>query len=210
MDDILEEKMPRQDQVVAVFMGFSGSGKDTQAGLLKDLLEKKDGPGSVLYIYTGEILRGMIKRGLFMSRIVDEKIIKVGAKAPDFLAIWSWADYLIQNFNGKEHLLFSSSPRTSLEAKTMDDLIEFLGIGRYFPIFLKVDREEASYRLKKRGRADDTDVVINSRLDYFAKHVEPALEYYRTESPNKLIEIDGNPRDPQKIHQNILQALGLK
>ncbi|QQG45843.1 MAG: nucleoside monophosphate kinase [Candidatus Niyogibacteria bacterium] len=196
--------------VVAVFMGLSGSGKDTQVVLLKEFLEKKHGLGSVLYVYTGEVLRNMIKRGLYLSKLTDEKVMRVGAKAPDFLAIWSWTHEIIEHFTGKEHLLFSSSPRTEIEARVMDDLVDFLGISPYYPIFLKVERDEAFRRLKERGRADDTDEVINNRLDFFEVHVGPAVEYYRTKSLNRLIEIDGNSRDPQKIHQNILKALGFE
>ncbi len=39
-----------------IFIGSSGAGKGTQAGLMKEFLEKRDGEGSVFYIYTGEHL----------------------------------------------------------------------------------------------------------------------------------------------------------
>ncbi len=40
-----------------LLFGRSGCGKGTQAKLLQDYLEKRDGPGSALYIYVGDKMR---------------------------------------------------------------------------------------------------------------------------------------------------------
>lgn len=195
--------------IIAEFMGFSGSGKDAQAALLRQALEKKYGEHSVLYVYTGENLRNAIKSGTYTARLIKEKVMDVGAKAPDFLAIWAWGQSFISALQEGQHILLSSSPRTLLEAKVLDDAASFYGTHKVYPIYLNVAREEAVSRLKARGRFDDIDETINARLSWFEAHVHPAIEYYRRESKNKLIEIDGNPRDPQKIHEAIKQAVGL-
>lgn len=192
-----------------MIIGYSGCGKDTQAGLIQKLLEEREGNDSVLYVYTGAHLREAEKLGTHTARLITEKIMRIGAKAPDFLAIWAWANDIIANLKEDHHLILSSSPRTVLESKVMDDAFEFYGRKNVFPIYLNVARKEAFDRLKARGRFDDTDEAINNRLDYFEKFVLPAVEYYRKESKNKLIEIDGNPRDPQKIHEDVKRALGL-
>ena len=153
------------EPMVFLFMGFSGSGKDTQACLVKELLEKKYGRGSVLWLSTGDMLRALVKSGSFAGKIVDEKVMKAGDIAPPFLATLLWAERIVEEFGPGRHVIFPSSPRTLNEARDIDDLISFFGIKKALPIFLNVDRDEAFRRLKLRGRADDTDEVINSRSE---------------------------------------------
>lgn len=200
-----------KDPYNVLFIGRSGSGKDTQAELLQKTLEGRFGEGSVLYIYTGEHLRELSEKHeeVFIAKLLKEKVMDVGGKAPDFLACWAWSEDIIYKLKSGQHTIFSSSPRTALEAKVMDEMFEFFDRKNVFPILVDVAREEAFWRLKNRGRADDTDQGINARLDFYEKYVAPVPEYYETESPNKLIRIDGNPRDIQKIHQDILKALRL-
>ena len=197
------------EPIMVFFIGLSGSGKDEQAGRLQAALEARDGEKSALYIYTGEILRTLVKTGSFVGQWVGENVMKTGAKAPDSLAVWAWQQALNEKFTGREHLLFSSSPRTVLEAQVFDDFAKAFGFARVYPIFLDVDRTVAFQRLMDRKRADDTPETINSRLDYFEVQVRPALDYFRGKSKHRLIVIDGNPTDRQKIHQDILKALNL-
>lgn len=194
-----------------IFFGRSGSGKGTQAELLKKYLEGKYGANSVLYVYTGAKLRELTgQKELLTARLVDEKVMKAGAKAPDFLAVWAWGDRLVKEMDEKKHLIVDGSPRTIMEAKMLDEAFLFYGQKKIFPLLIDVSREEAAKRMKKRGRADDTDKQIESRLAYYEEHVLPAVEYYKKESENKLIRIDGNPLDRELIHQNILKAVSLK
>ena len=193
-----------------LFIGFSGSGKDTQAHLLENVLRERGGKDSVLYIYTGEHLREAVKRGGHTGQYIQKKVMEAGNKAPDYLAIWAWGNDLVYKMSPEHHLVFSGSPRTKLEAIALDDAFVFHDRPHVYPIYLNVARDEAFRRLKERKRADDTDDTINNRLDYFERVVIPAVEYYRSESVHGLIEIDGNPQDQEKIHQNILKAIGLK
>ena len=198
------------EPIVFFFMGLSGSGKDTQAGLVRGVLERKDGFESVLWLSTGDILREIIKSKSFAGKLIDEKVMKAGDIAPPFLATLLWAGRVIKELKQDQHAIFPSSPRTLNEARDIDGFASFFDRSKVFPVFLNVDRDEAFKRLKLRGRADDSDEVINNRLDYFAKHVLPAVEYFRNESKNKLIEIDGNPNDIQFIHRQVIAAAGLK
>ena len=197
------------EPTVFLFMGLSGSGKDTQAGLVRELLEKRDGPDSVLWLSTGDALRNILKSGGYTGNLIDKKILGAGAIAPPFLATLLWAEKAVKELEPGQHAIFPSSPRTLSEAQNLDDFAEFFDRKRVYPIFLNVERAEAFGRLKARGRADDTDETINNRLDYFARVVLPAVEYYRNESKNGLVEVDGNPNDIQLIHRRVLLATGL-
>lgn len=195
--------------MMVFFIGSSGAGKDEQTGRLQAVLEARDGEGSALYIYTGEILRTLVQTGSFMGQWVGKNVMRAGFKAPDSLAVWAWQQALNERFTGSEHLLFSSSPRTVLEAQVFDDFAKAFGFERVHPIFLDVAREVAFQRLMDRKRADDTPATINNRLDYFEAQVRPAIDYFRGQSKNQLITIDGNSTDKQKIHEDILHALNL-
>jgi len=194
-----------------IFIGRSGSGKGTQAVLMKEFLEKRDGKGSVFYLSTGEHMRGLIKEKpeLETSKFLDQKVMAVGAKAPDFLTIWIWAKELIYNAKNNQHFIFDGTPRTLLEAKTLDEALEFYERKNIKPILVDVSTEEVRARMLSRKRADDTEEQIKNRLAYYEKRVAPAVEYYRNDSKNKLIKIDGNPHDVNLIHENIFKALNL-
>lgn len=190
-----------------IFLGYSGSGKDTQAELLQGFLRKRDGDNSVAYIYTGQKLRDFIAQNPdnLTARMMDEKVMHAGAKAPDFLAVWAVAVGLMQ-VNKDQHIISSSSPRTRLEAIIIDEAFAWYERTFVFPVWLDVSYEWGFARLKNRGRKDDTDEQIRNRLDYFKVHVMPAIEYYQSESVNRLIHINGEqPID--KVHADIMQAL---
>jgi adenylate kinase family enzyme len=196
--------------VNVMFIGRSGSGKDTQAELLRKALENRDSAVSILYIYTGAHLRSVMRdTNILTGNLIKENVMDAGNKAPDFLAIWAWAKEFIYRLQEHHNVILSSSPRTVFEAKILDEAFAFYSRSNVCPIYLKVSRDEAFKRLRNRGRFDDTDETINKRLDYFEKWVMSTIEYYRTESKNRLIEIDGNPHDIEKIHHDILRAIGI-
>ncbi len=191
-----------------ILFGRSGCGKGTQAKLLQKYLEKQDGAGSVLYVYVGEKMRELAAGDSLTARLTSE-ILSAGDKMPDFLAIWAWSNLMAKNMKENLHLVIDGSPRTALEAKALDDAFEFYKRGNIKPILIDVAPEEIRERLLKRGRSDDTEEQIKNRLAYYEKYVIPAIEYYRRESKNKLNVVDGNPRDVDLIHGNILKSAGL-
>lgn len=199
----------KQERIAVSFLGLPGAGKDEQAARLKEYLEMRDGAGSVLYSYTGQILRDAMKAGTYTGKLIDNKVMKVGAKAPDFLAICAWGGNFISELKDNNHIILSSSPRTLLEAKILDTTFPFYDITHVYPIYLKTTEEEAFERLKKRARPGETDDIIKERMGWFMTEVRPAIEYYRTESKNKLIEIDGSSHDREKIHADIKKAIGI-
>ena len=191
-----------------LLIGRSGCGKGTQAELLVDFFKKRG--EQVIYIYTGEHLRELSEQNNLTGKFIAERIMKQGGLTPTAFAVYSWTKDLIEKFQGKTHLIFDGSPRTKNEAVIMDEIFEFYGLRDVYPVLIDVSREEAFKRLKARARFDDTDESINHRLDYFEKDVAPAIDYYKGESKNKLRVVDGNPRDIDKIHSDVLKILNPK
>ena len=192
-----------------VFIGRSGCGKGTQAELLKKLLEEKSGLGSVFYIYTGEHLRELVKHPEFLAaRLLDEKILKAGEKAPDALAIWAFTKELIHGVNSTNHLIIDGSPRTALEAQALDEMFDFFDRDKVFHIWLNASAEWVRDRMIARGRADDNLENIKRRLAYYEKHVVPAIEFYKTDRLHKFVEINGE-QSVEKVHEDLVKAVGL-
>ncbi len=190
-----------------IFTGRSGSGKGTQAELIKEKLLAMG--EEVHLVNTGAFLRELTTHEeLLTGRLVDIKIMKAGTKAPDALALWAWVNELIHGLNEKNHFILDGSPRTVFEARALDELLEFYERSNVFPIFIDVSDRWAYDRMVGRGRADDVHENIQNRLAYYPIFVEPIMDFYVKESKNKLIRINGE-QSITAVHADIVNALGL-
>lgn len=197
-----------KNPINVIFSGRSGSGKGTQADLLRNRLSGVYGQ-EVFYINTGTFLRDLTSHEeLLTGRLIDEKVMKAGVKAPDALAIWAWTNELIHGINEVNNFILDGSPRTVPEARALDEMFHFYGRTNVFPIFLDVSDEWAYDRMIARGRADDIPENIKNRLAYYPVFVEPIIDYYGNESKNELIRINGE-QSIEKVHQDIIKALKL-
>lgn len=187
-----------------ILLSRSGGGKGTQAKFLREYFGKE----KTLYISTGDGFRELVKRtDLLAARYMQEKVLGVGDKAPDFSTIWIWANRMILEFTPEiETVIFDGTPRTRLEAQALDEMLEFFEIENVKPFLLEVAREEAIQRLLKRGRSDDTRERIERRLAYYERTVTPAIDYYQKESKNRLIVIDGMPPE-EEVFEQIKKAI---
>ncbi|NTV44614.1 MAG: AAA family ATPase [Candidatus Yonathbacteria bacterium] len=189
-----------------LFYGRSGSGKGTQAKLLEAYLKKETG-ADVLYIETGKGLRDLAgKDKLLTGRLTKDVVMSEGGLMPEFLPIWVWADVLVNNYTGGEHLILDGLARRVDEVPVLSSAFRFFGIDRPYIIYLNVSRERAFTMLKGRGRADDTDESINRRLDWFDNSVQFALESIKSVPSYRYIEINGE-QDIEKVQADIVAAI---
>ena len=156
-----------------LLIGPQGSGKSTQAKLSAGYL-------NVPVISTGDIFRKLmqedtgpgraIKKILDEGRLVDDqttsKIVKERLSQPDY----------------QGGFVLDGYPRTVEQIRIFDP--EFNKV-----FYLDVPEEEVIKRLMARGREDDSEQLIKTRLDLYYKQTKPLLDYYR--SQGILIEIDG-------------------
>lgn len=187
-----------------ILLSRSGGGKGTQAKFLREYFGKE----KVLYITTGDGFRELATRtDLLAGKYIQEKVLNVGEKAPDFSTIWVWANRMIYEFTQETNIvIFDGTPRTRLEAQALDEMLAFFEITNVKPLLLEVEYQEAIQRLLKRGRADDTRERIERRLAFYERTVTPAIEYYKMESKNRLIVIDGMP-SPEEVFTSIKKAI---
>ena len=191
-----------------VFIGRSGCGKGTQADLLKNYLARLDSDKhQILYIETGERFRRFIGGDSFSSKLSKE-IYEKDERQPDFLACLMWAGMLAEELGPDMHLVFDGAPRSHNEAILLTTALKFYKRAESTIVYLDVSRKWAEDHLLGRGRQDDRTLSkINKRLDWFEADTWPAVEYFKTNSFYRFLEINGE-QPIEKVHADIIAAYG--
>lgn len=189
-----------------IFYGSSGSGKGTQASLLKKYLEKGDRENETLYIETGLHLREFIKSDNYSSKLT-KNLLENGKLLPEFLPIWIWTDFFVKNFKtGKEHLILDGLARRVDEAPVLDNALKFYGREKPEVIILNVSHEWGVKRLLERGRHDDNKADIKRRIEWYDSNVVPTIQFFRNNSDYLVHEINGE-QTIEQVHEEIVSKL---
>ena len=178
-----------------IFIGRSGCGKGTQAKLLMEHLKQVAPEHPIYYLETGAKFRDFLGAG-YPSSELAKKRAEAGERQPDFLAVYMWSHLFVENVQGDEHLVLDGTPRSLLEAQTLDTALAFYGRADAHVIYINVSREWSETRLGERGRADDAGENVKKRLDWFDRDVLPAVEYYRSHPGHHFHEISGEQGIP--------------
>ncbi|MFA5841804.1 MAG: nucleoside monophosphate kinase [Candidatus Paceibacterota bacterium] len=190
-----------------IFIGRSGSGKGTQAELLKKYLDEEVvGTRDVLYIETGPRFRNFIKEDTFSSKLSKEAYDNADLQ-PSFLAVWMWASILIEKMKGDEHLIIDGTPRALPEAKVLSTALDFYSRNGAHVIYLNVSRSWTEKRLLERGRVEDaTFTKRNKRMDWFDREVFPTIEYLKNDDRYHLYDVNGE-QTVADVHKEIIARI---
>jgi len=189
-----------------IIMGSSGSGKGTQAVLLKTYLEQQDAARQIIHVQAGKRFRELAASGSYTGGLVKHYIDE-GKLAPEFLTIWAWSNKLVRNLGGNEHLIFDGNPRRPGEATMLEEAFQFYGREAVTVLFLSVSREWAEERLRERGRRDDLDTEdVKRRFEWYEKQVLPVIEFYKKEGRYHVLEINGE-QSMESVQRDIVEAL---
>jgi adenylate kinase len=191
-----------------IFIGRSGCGKGTQADLLMGHLCKiEDKICKTLRIESGTLLREFAQKEKYTHKKVKEVLLG-GVLVPESMIVALWTDYLINNFNGTENLVFDGTPRKIREAQLLDDALHFYDIVRPTVIYMNVSRDWSEKRLQGRARKDDTKEAIERRLAWFETEVMKTIEYYKNNPYYNFIDVNGE-QPIEDVHNEILAKLEL-
>jgi adenylate kinase len=195
-----------------VLIGAQGSGKGTQADLLREKL-------SFPHVASGDLFRKAIdeqtKLGLRAKVYIDR-----GELVPDDLTVAMVLDRLEQP-DCTRGVILDGFPRTIAQAEALDAGLGQVGKQIDLAIYLEVPREELLKRLSGRyickanqhvynintrppkvpgvcdidgsplyQRSDDTGEAVQRRLDIFFNETIQLLGYY--EKQGKLVTVDGD------------------
>ena len=184
---------------IIILLGVSGSGKGTQAKLLQEKI-------GLDYVGSGDLLRERADADDFTGRKL-KGVLERGGFAPSAIIFKLWIDKWerIKNNPVFQGFIIDGSPRKLQEAVLIDQSLEWYDWDKYLKVLLlEISSNEAFLRLSKRGRQDDTESSINSRLDLFEKEVVPVIEYYK--KANRLIRINGE-QSIENVHKDIMKSL---
>lgn len=198
------EKQP----VTALFYGVSGAGKGTQAKLLVKYLELEAvTPAPVIYIETGEALRGFIRTEGYTQQLASEFLEK-GKLLPSFLPTYLWVTALVEQFSGREHIVLDGTARRVVEATILDSALEFYGRSNYQVFVLDISDEVALERLRIRARGDDkgNEEGMKNKLTWYKDNVVPCIEAF--EKMGRAVHHINGEQSIEAIHADILKALG--
>ena len=179
-----------QKQMRIVMLGGPGSGKSTYTEYLIRHFQ-------INHIYPGGMLRKEVENNTEIGKRVKEILAK-GQFVPNDIVLDLIKKSVSESPNG---YVLDGWPRYMQQVRDM----EASNIGVDFAVFLDVSREEVLKRLLARGRADDTEEIINNRIDLYKRETGPVVEYFRDKQG--FLEIKAQGDTPENIANNIIRRI---
>jgi adenylate kinase len=183
-----------------VLLGGPGSGKGTQADVLKEKY-------NVVKLSTGDLLRGEIKNDSDLGREAKSYMDK-GELVPDTVMI-GILDKITADFEAKKQgYILDGFPRTVPQAEALLEMLSKQGVALSMALLIDVPQDELVRRLSSRWtckdcsatvgypdgkpdgavcrqcggelyqRDDDKKETILNRMDVYKKNTEPLINFF--------------------------------
>ncbi len=179
-----------------ILFGAPGVGKGTQAEVLAERL-------GIAHISTGAIFRENISRetelGLRVKRFLDD-----GLLVPNELTTAIALD-AVGRAEEKGGFILDGFPRNIEQAEALSASLSEDGKKIDRVIYLTAPAEEITARMLKRGRPDDTEEVIRTRLEVYDNETAPVLGFFR--DLGLVTEVYG-VGEIQEVHERVMSAIG--
>ena len=190
-----------QDQRIMriVFFGPNGSGKGTQATLLKEQLK-------VPHISTGDLLRAAVKAGTPLG-VKAKAVMEAGHLVSDEIVLGMLEERLAQPDVGNGFIL-DGYPRNLAQCAALETLLDRL--GQPLDVAIKLDVPDSAIlsrceiRFAAEHRKDDDPEIVRKRLDVYRAQTEPVAEHFAQLGHLKTVDGVGNV---EQVFQRILAAL---
>ena len=176
-----------------LFLGPPGAGKGTQAELMSET-------SKYLHLSTGELLRKEVKLKTNLGIQVKE-IINSGKLVQDELVLEIVKKNLLKKNKG---WILDGYPRNLSQANSLNQVLEVINQSLEMVFYLDVPEEILVKRLLNRGRTDDNEDIIRTRLSIYKETTEPLIDFYKKMKIMKYI--NGN-RELKKISDEIKQNM---
>jgi adenylate kinase len=179
-----------------LLIGAPGAGKGTQAKRLAQRF-------GIAHISSGDLLRQHVKDQTSLGQTI-KSYVSHGDLVPDAVVMDMLRKPVVAAVAAGGYVL-DGFPRTVEQAKASFPTARALGAEVQAAVHLDVAREELVRRLLSRRRGqDDTEAVIEHRLQVYLDKTVPLLEYYA--GREWMFTVDG-AQSPDAVHAEILARL---
>jgi adenylate kinase len=181
--------------MIIIMLGAPGSGKGTQSEMLSDIL-------NLPHLNMGEEFRKAIEDDSEWGTIAKQYIDK-GELVPDEFTNDFLKELLLEP-KYKVGCIFDGFPRTINQADALDKILFNKGKGIDRVINLDIDDDTIKERLLKRGRKDDTEEIVDQRIETYKNESKPLIQYYGEKKLLKGVKSKGKVED---VNAKILECL---
>jgi adenylate kinase len=179
-----------------LLIGAPGAGKGTQAARLAERF-------GIAHISSGDLLRQHVRDQTALGQKIKSYLDR-GDLVPDSLVMDMMRKPVVAATQAGGYVL-DGFPRTVEQAKAAFPTAQALGAEVQAAVHLSVPREELVRRLLSRRRGpDDTEAVIERRLQAYLDKTVPLIEYYADRE--WMFTVDGS-QPPDDVHEEIVRRL---
>jgi adenylate kinase len=191
-----DAERPPGRQMRLLLIGAPGAGKGTQAERLAERF-------GLAHLSSGDLLRQHVKDHTSIGRMI-RSYLDEGELVPDGIVMDMLRKPVVAAAQDGGYVL-DGFPRTVEQARASFPTARALGVEVQVAVHLDVARAELVRRLLARRRgAEDTEAVIERRLQVYLDKTVPLLEYYQDRE--WMFTVDG-AQSPDAVHEDIVAGL---
>ncbi|WP_018297751.1 adenylate kinase [Corynebacterium lubricantis] len=177
-----------------VLLGPPGAGKGTQAAILSEKL-------GVPHISTGDLFRANIGEGTPLG-VEAKSYIDAGKLVPTDVTARMVESRLAEE-DAANGFLLDGFPRTVEQAEILADLLEKSGVQLDGVLNFVINEDVVVERMLARGRADDNEETIRTRLQVYNEETKPLIDHYG----DQIISIEAEG-EVEEINARAMEKLG--
>lgn len=177
-----------------VLLGPPGAGKGTQAKLLSEKL-------NIPHISTGDLFRANIGEGTPLGQEAKQYMDKGELVPTDVTA--RMVESRLEEEDAANGFLLDGFPRTVEQAEILAELLNKKEFALDGVLNFQIDEDIVVERMLARGRADDNDDTIRTRLQVYREETAPLINHYG----DAIIDINAEG-DVDEINQRAMASLG--
>jgi len=179
-----------------LLIGAPGAGKGTQAERLAERF-------GIAHVSSGDLLRQHVQDQTSIGRMI-KSCLDHGELVPDGVVMDMLRKPVVAAAQAGGYVL-DGFPRTVEQARASFPTAHALGVAVQVAVHLDVRRTELVRRLLARRRgAEDTEAVIERRLQVYLDKTVPLLDYYA--GREWMFTVDG-AQPPDAVHRDIVACL---
>lgn len=176
-----------------VLLGPPGAGKGTQAALISEKL-------NVPHISTGDLFRANIGEGTPLG-IEAKQYMDAGELVPTDVTA-RMVESRLEEADAQSGFLLDGFPRTVEQAEILAELLQKKGLALDGVLNFQIDENVVVERMLARGRADDNEETIRTRLRVYRDETAPLIDHYG----DSIINVDAQG-EVEEINARVMDAL---